>query len=161
MVECSKSVLDAIDLGMEAEKKASEFYAEAAAKIGSGPGAEMFNQLSEFEKGHYQALDKLKQSLEGESCYITYESALMDPAGLEGSSKLNEAVKKDILEILNLGISNEKNAARAYRELAAEIEDENGKAMFEQMAREEDQHARLLDDQLYDLKNKGEIVWGD
>ena len=161
MVECSKSVLDAIDLGMEAEKKAAEFYAGAAAKIGSGPGAELFRQLSDFEQGHYRALSELKNSLEGNQCYITYESALMDSSGLEGSTKLDEAIKKDILEILNLGISNEKNAARAYRELAAEIEDENGKAMFEQMAKEEDQHARILDDQLYDLKNKGELVWGD
>ena len=26
---------------------------------------------------------------------------------------------------------------------------------------EEDQHARILEDQLYDVKNRGELVWGD
>ncbi|HDS16613.1 MAG TPA: hypothetical protein ENN66_08435 [Proteobacteria bacterium] len=161
MFECSKTVLDAIDLGMEAERQASEFYAEAALKVGAGPAKALFTQLAEFEAAHLAALQALKTSLEGEQCYITYESSLLEPVGVEGSSKLDDAVRKDLLEILNYGIKNEKNAAQAYRDLAAEIEDPNGIAMFEQMAREEDQHARILSDQLYDVKNKGEIVWGD
>jgi rubrerythrin len=45
MVECSKTVIDAIELGMEEEKKASDFYAAAAAKLDGGPGKAMFTQL--------------------------------------------------------------------------------------------------------------------
>ncbi|MBN2809103.1 MAG: ferritin family protein [Deltaproteobacteria bacterium] len=162
MVECSKTVIDAIALGMEEEKKASQFYAEAAAKLDGGPGKALFTQLSEFEIGHYNALKELKASLEGESCYITYESALLEPIGVEGGSvKLDEGTQKTIFDILTIGIRNEKKAGQAYRELAAEIEDPNGVAMFEKMAREEDQHARILEDQLYDVKNKGVLVWGD
>ncbi|MEA3332631.1 MAG: ferritin family protein, partial [Pseudomonadota bacterium] len=59
------------------------------------------------------------------------------------------------------GIRNEKNAGQAYRDLAAQIEDPNGIAMFEKMAKEEDQHARILEDQFYEVKNRGELVWGD
>ncbi len=161
MVECSKTVLDAIKLGMDEEKKASEFYAEAAAKLPDGPGKNLFTQLSEFEIGHYNALKKLEASLAGDSCYITYESALLEPIGVEGRVKLDDNVQKTILDILSIAIRNEKNAGRAYRELAAEIEDPNGVQMFEKMAKEEDQHARILEDQLYDVKNQGELVWGD
>ena len=162
MVECSKTVIDAIALGMEEEQKASDFYAAAAAKLDGGPGKSMFTQLSEFEIGHYNALKDLKASLEGDSCYITYESALLEPIGAEGGQvKLDEGAQRTILDILTIGIRNEKKASQAYRELAAEIEDPNGIAMFEQMAKEEDQHARILEDQLYDVKNRGEIVWGD
>ncbi len=162
MVECSKTVLDAIDLGMDEEKKASDFYAEAAAKLPAGSGKTLFTQLSEFELGHYKALADLKASLTGESCYITYESALLEPVGVAGGPvQLEGDVQKTILDILTIGIRNEKKAGQAYRELAAEIEDPNGVAMFEKMAKEEDQHARILEDQLYDVKNKGELVWGD
>lgn len=162
MVECSKTVLDAIKLGMEEEKKASDFYAEAAAKLPDGPGKALFMQLSEFELGHYKALKDLEASLTGDSCYITYESALLEPVGVEGGNvKLDDDVQKTILDILIIGIRNEKNAGRAYRALAAEIEDPNGVLMFEKMAKEEDQHARILEDQLYDVKNRGELVWGD
>ncbi len=162
MVECSKTVIDAIELGMEEEKKASDFYAAAAAKLDGGPGKALFTQLSEFEMGHYNALKDLKASLEGKSCYITYESALLEPVGVEGGQvKLDDGIQKTILDILTIGIRNEKKAGQAYRELAAEIEDPNGVAMFEKMAKEEDQHARILEDQLYDVKNRGELVWGD
>ncbi len=162
MVECSKTVLDAIKLGMDEEKKASEFYAAAAAKLPAGPGKALFTQLSEFEIGHFNALQELQNSLTGNSCYITYESALLEPVGVEGGRvKLDGDVQKTILDILTIGIRNEKNAGRAYRELAAEIEDPNGVQMFEKMAKEEDQHARILEDQLYDVKNQGELVWGD
>ena len=162
MVECSKTVLDAIKLGMDEEKKASEFYAVAAAKLPDGPGKALFTQLSEFEIGHFNALQELQNSLTGDSCYITYESALLEPVGVEGGRvKLDGDVQKTILDILTIGIRNEKNAGRAYRELAAEIEDPNGVQMFEKMAKEEDLHARILEDQLYDVKNQGELVWGD
>lgn len=162
MVECSKTVIDAINLGMEEEKKASDFYADAASKLESGPGKALFSQLSEFEIGHYEALKSLKASLEGESCYITYESALLEPVGVKGGQvKLEGDVQKMILDILIIGIRNEKKAGQAYRNLASEIEDPNGVAMFEKMAKEEDQHARILEDQLYDVKNRGELVWGD
>jgi len=33
MVECNKTVMDAIDLAMDAEQKASQFYATAAKRI--------------------------------------------------------------------------------------------------------------------------------
>ena len=147
---------------MEEEKKASAFYAAAAAKLAGGPGKALFTQLSEFEIGHYEALKALKASLEGDSCYITYESSLLEPAGVKGGQvKLDGDVQKTILDILIIGIRNEKKAAQAYLKLAAEIEDPNGVAMFEKMAKEEGQHVRILEDQLYDVKNRGELIWGD
>ncbi|MCK5539704.1 MAG: ferritin family protein [Deltaproteobacteria bacterium] len=162
MVECSKTVIDAIELGMAEEKKASDFYAAAAAKLESGPGKALFTQLSEFETGHYEALKALKASLEGDSCYITYESALLEPVKVEGGQvRLDGDIQKTILDILTIGIRNEKNAGQAYRDLATQIEDSNGIAMFENMAKEEAQHARILEDQFYEVKNRGELVWGD
>ncbi|MCK5680319.1 ferritin family protein, partial [bacterium] len=132
MIGCSKTVLDAIELGMEAEKKASDFYAEAASKLPGGAGKSLFTQLSEFEDGHYKALERLRTSLTGNSCYITYESSLLEPVGVEGGPvKLDGDIQKTILDILIIGIRNEKKAGQAYRELAAEIEDPNGIAMFE------------------------------
>ncbi len=30
-----------------------------------------------------------------------------------------------------------------------------------ELGMEEDQHARILEDQFYDMKNRGELIWGD
>jgi len=38
MVECNKTVMDAIDLAMDAEQTASQFYADAAKKVSGAKG---------------------------------------------------------------------------------------------------------------------------
>ena len=63
---------------------------------------------------------------------------------------------KTVIDAIELGMEEEKKASDFYVAAVA-----NGVSMFEKMAKKEDQHARILEDQLYDVKNRGELVWGD
>jgi rubrerythrin len=160
MVECNKTVMDAINLAMDAEQKASQFYATAAKRVSSAKGKQMFLQLSEFEQGHYEVLGRLKESLSGEGCFISYQGTSFKPIYVEGSVlEISADEKKDVSEILTMAIKNEKSAGEAYEKLAGEIDDPQGVAMFKRLAGEEADHARILEDQFYDINNKGMWTW--
>ncbi len=160
MAACSKAMMEAIELAMAAEQKARDFYADAATRVAGARGREMFRQLADFEAGHYRLLADLKASLTEKECFISYEGTSFKPVYVEGESdQVGEDEKKDILDILTMAIKNEKNAGAAYSKLAAEIDDPAGVAMFERLAAEEANHARILEDQFYDLSNKGMWTW--
>ena len=59
------TMLEAIAQAMMSEKRAADFYRDAADKAKSPRGKNMLQQLADFEVGHYEALAKLRQSLEG------------------------------------------------------------------------------------------------
>lgn len=160
MVECNKTVMDAIDLAMDAEQTASRFYADAAKKVSGAKGKQMFQQLSEFEQGHYDILAELKETLSGKGCFIAYEGTSFKPIPLEGTIlEVSADEKTEVSEILTLAIKNEKNAGEAYKKLAAQVDDPQGVAMFNRLASEEADHARILQDQFYDINNKGMWTW--
>jgi len=160
MAACSKTMMEAIELAMAAEEKASRFYAEAATKVAGARGKQLFQQLADFEQGHYRLLADLKASLAEKECFLSYEGTSFKPVQLEGDNPpVGEDEKKNILEILTMAIKNEKNAGAAYRKLATETDDPAGVAMFTRLAEEEANHARILEDQFYDLSNKGMWTW--
>ena len=160
MVQCSKTVMEAIDVAMAAEQKASAFYATAAIRVSSAKGKQLFQQLSEFEQGHYNSLVELKSSLAGKGCFISYAGTSFAPIPVEGANlEISGEEKTDIAEILTMAIKNEKSAGDAYTKLAAEVDDPAGVEMFKRLAEEEAHHARILEDQFYDISNKGMWTW--
>jgi rubrerythrin len=120
----------------------------------------MFMQLREFELGHYAILDELKTNLSGKGCFIAYEGTSFKPMPLEGMIlEVSADEKNEVSEILTLAIKNEKNAGEAYKKLATELDDPQWVAMFNRLASEETEHARILEDQFYDINNKGMWTW--
>ncbi|MBN2232389.1 MAG: ferritin family protein [Deltaproteobacteria bacterium] len=160
MAQCSRAVMDAIETAMTAEEKARNFYADAAGRVNSVRGKQLFQQLADFEQGHYDILARLKESLAGKGCYVEYAGTSFAPVYAEGEDlTIGDAEKKDINEILTMAIGNEKKAGDAYSRLAAQVDDPDGVAMFRKLADEESHHARILEDQFYDINNKGMWTW--
>ena len=65
------NLLDAIRVVKENERIATETYANAAKRIPAT--CKLFEQLSEFEKFHYERLTALEKSLEEKGGFIDYE----------------------------------------------------------------------------------------
>jgi rubrerythrin len=153
---------EALDVAMQAELKAQAFYAQAAAQIQDPAGRDLLSRLAAFEQYHYQKLSELARSLEQDGAYIAYEAQTMAGVGpFQGSgeasgTRLEEM--EDEAAILGKAIENEKAAHERYRVLAGQTEDEDGRAMFWQLAREEQMHQRILEDEFFSLSNQG--VWG-
>jgi len=154
--------LKAVKIAVDAEREAFLFYREAAGKTDNPRGKDMFQQLADFEMGHYKKMIHLYLSLKRENKWIPY-TGVGEPTPqnrIEASSAGYETKNNDI-EALKMAIEKEKSAAEYYREQAAKTDDPLGKEMFMKLVEEEEVHRRLLNDQFYSLQNQGEWVWGD
>lgn len=156
------AILEAIDRAIEAETKASAFYADAAGRTKDPGGAAMFRELSEFEAHHRERLTALKGSLQTDGTWIVYEGRDLSktPTG-EAAGRPAVGDSTDALEALQLAIGAEEKAQAEYRTLAEAAANEAGRAMFRRLADEEGMHRKLLDEQYLALANKGVWFWND
>ena len=163
MSEKNVDLMQAIEIAMEAEKKANKFYADAAAKVASSQGKNLLKQLADFEQNHYDKLNDLKKSLAKDGKFVKYEGTNFSPfkASSEVSGKI-EPNTDEVLDILSMAIEAEEKAHKHYSRMADETSDPDGKDMFEKLAEEETMHRRILSDEFYNIANKGGLwVWGE
>ncbi|UCF69684.1 MAG: ferritin family protein [candidate division WOR-3 bacterium] len=161
MNEDTKTRIDSLLTdAMNAEAQAKKFYMEAAAKASSNAGKSLFNELADFEQGHYDRLQKIIEArgkgfkLTG----ITVPQQIATKSEVEGQFESN---KDEIVAVLTLGIEAEKKAREKYLEISKMLDDEESRAIFVNMAEEERKHQSILEDQFYSISNKGTIIWGD
>jgi rubrerythrin len=160
MSEDAKGKLDSLLMdALNAEAKAREFYRDAAHKAASNAGKSLFNELADFEQGHY---DRLKTIIEARNKGMKIERPPVEDIAakseVEGQSEPN---KDEISKVLALGIEAEKKAQAKYMEIAQLFEDAESKNIFNDMAEEERKHQKILEDQFFHMSNKGRIIWGD
>jgi rubrerythrin len=150
------NLLDAIRIVKENERLAMESYANAAKKINS-LGKKLFEQLSEFEKYHYERLTALEKSLEESGQFINYQGKeLILPPRLE-IKFAEEPDHKSLMEIISEARKLERKAEKAYADLAAQLEDPQGHEMFVRLSEEEHKHFEILSEAFWSLNQTG--VW--
>ncbi len=160
MSEDKKAKLDSLLMdAMNAEAKAREFYTDAANKAASSAGKNLFKELADFEKGHY---DRLKGIIEARTKGIKLETPpvaeIKVKSEVEGDFEPN---KDEMTKVLSIGIEAEKKAQAKYLEIAQMFEDAESRDIFNNMAEEERKHQKILEDQFFHMSNKGRIIWGD
>lgn len=162
-MERDMGLMDAIDLAMEAEVNARDFYQKAVNRVSHPRGKDLLQQLANFEQGHFERLAELRRSLVANGEFIDY-------AGTEFKKKefkvteidgVIEPNKEEILDILKMAIDSEKNAKDAYTGLAEKVDEPKGKEMFRKLANEEELHWKILNDEFYQMNNQGVWTWGD
>jgi rubrerythrin len=155
----STNLLEAIRVVKENEWIASEFYGDAAQKAGSVMGQELFKQLREFELFHYARIAALEKSLEKDDKYIYYEGREFPlPPELEPKAA-EEPQHQTLINIINQAMELEKQAEKAYADLADKISDPQGHAMFSQLSGEEHNHYRILKEAYWNLSNFKAWSW--
>lgn len=158
MSEQNITLLDAIKIAMEAEKKAAAFYADAAQKTET-LGRGLLEQLAEFERHHYDILVELEQSLRDQGAFIGYEGEdLAFPAPSEVQTT-EEPDKMSMMGIITTALEIEKEAEKRYNALAEQTSDPAGQSMFRRLAVEENKHHKILRDAYVSLNNHGVWVW--
>ena len=150
------SLLDAIRVVKENEKTATQNYAEAAKKIDNPLGKTLFEELSKFEAYHYEQLTALEKSLTASGEFIHYKGReFPQPPVLEVKAAKDPNSKSE-MAIISQAIDLEKEAEKAYADLASLTTDQRGHDMFTQLSEEEHKHFRLLTDAYWTLSNFGE-----
>jgi rubrerythrin len=150
------NLLDAIRIVKENERSAAESYATAAKKVNS-LGKKLFEQLSEFEKFHYEKLTALEKSLEASGKFINYEGkALILPPRLE-IKFAEEPEHKSLMDIISEAKKLEKQTEKVYGDLAEQLDDPQGHDMFAKLSEEEHKHYLILSDAYWSLNQNA--VW--
>lgn len=155
----STNLLDAVRIVKENERLAVESYSEAAKKINNRMGRELFEQLSEFEKHHYAHLTALENSLLEKGDYIDYKGREFPLPPIFEINAEKETGQKSVMQIIASAIELEQKAEKTYSDLAGQISDPRGHAMFRRFADEEHMHFRILEEAYWTLTNLGVWKW--
>ena len=151
----------AIDLAMEAERKAAAFYADAATRAADPRGRDLFGQLARFEEGHYEYLKRARESAMAGKDYPVYPGRDFEPGRFGVAVPVEHAARADLTGILSLAIDAERRAEAEYRRIGGAAATDAGRAFFLKLAAEEALHEQVLSIQFYSLNNQGAWTWGD
>jgi rubrerythrin len=153
------SLLDAVRVVKENERIASASYADAAKNIRHTMGRNLFSQLSEFERFHYERLSALEKSLEETGNYINYTGKEFPLPPVFEIKAAQETDKKSVMTIISEAMNLEKQAEKAYADLAAQVVDPQGFEMFTRLSEEEHIHFRILREAYWNLNSSGVWKW--
>ena len=144
---------------LDSELKAKEFYLNAHDKAKSKSGRQFFKELAEFEQNHYNLVKEIIESqIDGKILNerkIESKDMQIKPE-IEGEFEPN---KDEIIDVIYLAIESEKKAHERYRKISNLFDDEMGKKIFDNLAQDEINHKKILEDEVYQLSNKGTIIW--
>ncbi|MBN1937352.1 MAG: hypothetical protein JW934_22030 [Anaerolineae bacterium] len=159
------TLVDAIQIAMEAEKQAIALYSDAAEKTASIIVQKLFVNLAAFEQHHYDKLAELVASLQKKNKFIVYEGY---PLPIQAQSEIGvspeamnvlQAKKVSMMDVITLAQNAERGAWQKYEDLAERTSDSDGKAMFRQLAKEEQGHLRMLTEVYWNLNDRGVWSW--
>ena len=154
MSEIENLLVEALNSELEAKK----FYNDASEKAKSQAGKNLFSELADFEQNHYE---RVKKIIESRSNQIDIKSE-----NVQHMKKINSEIegefepnKDEIVSVINMAIDAEKKAQERYTKIAEMIKDNESKIIFQNLALDEKNHQRILEDEFYHLSNKGIIIW--
>jgi rubrerythrin len=144
---------------MKSELEAIKFYEDASIKAQSQAGKKLFKELAEFEQNHYEhvknIIESRKNNIEIQTLDITTQDISIKPE-IEGEIESN---KDEIITVINIAIDAEIKAQERYIKIAHLFDDEESKKIFFNLSQDERNHQRILEDEIYQLSNKGSIIW--
>ncbi len=152
-------LLDAIRIAKENERIASESYRNAIQDIHHSVGKQVFQELSDFELFHFEKLDALEKSLMEEGKFINYEGKEFPLPPVFEIKAAQEPGKKSLMTIITQAIGLEEEAKKTYAELADQVDDPLGKAMFKKLSEEEYGHYQILIEAYWTVSNFGTWKW--
>ena len=138
--------------------RASEMYAKTATKINTF-GRNLFEQLSEFEKFHYDRLSALEQSLRDEAKFISSGGKEFVLPPILGKSITEAPDRKSRVQIISEAMQLEKQAERAFANVAVQIPDPQGQELFARLSKEERKHYDILMEAFWSVNQTGDWEW--
>ena len=150
---------DLLKEALNSELEAKKFYENASVKAQSQAGKKLFRELAEFEQNHYERVHEIIKS-RNKKIHLEKSKSTQDNLSINPEVKGEfEPNKDEIVTVLNLAIDSEKKARERYEKIAKMIDDRESREIFFNLSQEEKNHQKILEDQFYQLSNKGTIIW--
>lgn len=155
----NNNLLDAIAIVKQNERNASDRYLEASKDITNPLGKHLFSQLSAFEQYHFEIVSAIEKSLKEKGEFVAYEGHEFPLPPIFVVEAAKEPNKKSVMKIIAEAKKLEKQAEKAYADLADQIKDPVGHDTFTRLAREENNHFFILSEAGWTLTNLGVWKW--
>lgn len=149
--------VDALNVAIERERGAHQFYSQAASQTGDEAGRQMFMWLAGEEEAHLKLLQKQCNAVresgqwlaDGEAAAGCTLSKPIQSAEFPSLSEVKDRPQADApeMEILSKAIAAERDAATFYAELAEAVFDPEGKRLLHQLSDIEKGHLALLEEE--------------
>src|SRR5689334_5760594 len=138
-------VRSALDFAIMVEEDAQLGYERLASAIGDDPGGAgaVCRMMAANEARHRRQLEARRDALASGSPPRIAVS-IMDAAGVEAPAGADEALPPTTRAALAVALDAERRAPAFYRSAAARATDPESRALFEDLTREEEEHAALL-----------------
>lgn len=144
------NILHALDIAIEREKGAHDFYSQAAEVTHDTKGKEMFVWLAQQELGHFNSLRRLKEALleSGGDVSLGHlspedEKAIATMPASEAAGEVTPSTTAT--EALQGAAENERASIELYRRLERSTSDPGARAMFDGLVGEEQTHLLVLE----------------
>ncbi len=136
--------MDIFEFAMEKEKYAEHFYRELAERSGNPGLTKILNMLADEEVKHYETVQAMQAQKAGKP---TATPVLKNAQ--EIFTKMKDSVEKFDFDVSEANLYRkaseiEKQSRDFYLQKADEAEDEGQKAVFKQLAAEEEKHLLLV-----------------
>ena len=152
------------EMAEQIERKAAQFYREAAGKTADANVQKLFNDFAVMEDGHCEIFQEMRKSLspdEKESSTfdpnseaILYLQAMADGHGTEGKKGRGEKLtgKESVKEIFEIAIAAEKDSVVFYTGIKEMVNSTAGKDKVKAIIVEEMGHLAILKQQLAGIR---------
>ncbi|MDD3250410.1 MAG: ferritin family protein [Smithella sp.] len=145
--------MNALAFALENEEKEREFYLAQARKTKNMAGKNMFKQIADEEKEHYEMLKKLHAKWMKAKKWPATIPLKVRPSstgsvlqGMSGKKSARITGTEDELKAVRTAIDFEARGVALYSKLAKQCTDAKEVAFFEMLARVERQHLLSLKD---------------
>ncbi len=136
--------MNIFDYAMELEKESQHYYLKLAGKKSDGGLGTIFMMLAEEEAKHYQVIKAMKSN-----SYIEFGDTNLLSGAKAVFEKLADEEKFDFsfeqLDVYKKAQAIETKSKKFDQEKADEVTDNNQKAIFSKLAKEEEKHYFLLE----------------
>lgn len=152
MAKRRMKAVDALKLAIERERGANKFYRQAADMAEDPDGKRMFNWLAKEEARHLAKLRQQLKSVLDNNRWLEWKRATAPihrtefPSPSEARGTISASAGER--DALRQAIKSEQEAIAFYREAEDSTPDLRGKTMFKSLAREEEGHLALLEEEL-------------
>lgn len=144
--------IDALKLAIERERGANRHYRQAADMAKDSDGKRMFGWLAKEEARHLAKLRQQLKSVLDNDRWLEWKRASAPLARREFPSPSEASGTIDISvgerDALRHAIESEQESVAFYKEAVDSTPDLHGKTMFKSLAREEEGHLALLEEEL-------------
>lgn len=152
MVQKNMSSTEILTLATGREREANKWYRQAADLTEDKNGKSTFTWLAKEELRHLAKLRKQLKSVQEGQGWAEWKS-LVSPVTRADFPPMSEAegpykAGAEEREALGAAIENEKKSLAFYKSALAATADLNGKEMFAALAKEEEGHLALLEEEL-------------